>query len=154
MDQQIKDAIAKVVTENLPAQMGSAFTTFFAKAQENERIVENQKSSIASQALRLNDYAEKERLYDNTEQRIAEVTKRENEVKVKEDRLTITLLEMRLAASEARAVEISGFVSNLLRNTEFRRTVSEARYAQTHYSGGQEHVLDGGGNKEETTKVE
>ena len=133
---ELEKEIAEAIEKNLPAQVGKSLQERLKKVElledENESL-RNRIKEVDLEVVKLNGVISK---YSEQDQRNSTLEVREKVVEEKERRLEIELLTLKVSEAEKRADMVSGFMSGLVRNSEFRREVVNSKSGSVPISDG------------------
>lgn len=115
--------IEEIIRKNLPQEVGETLKKVLEEgdvAKENLKLLQEDYEHVRDARDKY-----KSKLKDHVDLDIREnnLNNKESELKEKERNLEITELKIRLDEANKRSIEISGFVSSLVRNTQFRESV-------------------------------
>lgn len=127
--------IEEIIKKNLPAQVGDVLKARLFKADVDEKALEAANKNIAalnSQVTTLQNTIAEHRKND---ERNAGLDAREKALMERERIQEVTELKIKLEEANKRADMVQNFTLGLVRNIEFRKSISDSQYQASYYDG-------------------
>lgn len=116
----MKDQIAKTIQENLPSAVMQEYQSYIENAERNARDLAEAKRKIEGYKEHCEKLETKILILEKLENDAVAIRKKEKEVAEQEQRLALTLAEMKLAEAEKRIAEIKDLASIAFRNPRLK----------------------------------
>lgn len=151
----LEEKFSSLIKEELPGKVGAELKEVLIKAEQDAKQIVTLEKTIADDTIKLNKLYESEaNLKTQLEQHKSLDTKLAN-LEVKERALEITVLKIQLEEANKRADMVQNFTAGLVRNVEFRRTLSDFKSYPGHIDQyGSQQYVNSSQNSEETKTMQ